>query len=67
MGEKREYALEEPSSEIMKAVREAAPGGKMTCTLARKLAADFGVPPRVIGRACDRQDIKIHSCELGCF
>jgi hypothetical protein len=67
VGGKRDYTLEEPSSEIMEAVRQAALGGKMTCTLARKLATDFGVPPRVIGRACDRLDIKIHSCELGCF
>ncbi len=66
MGKDREFA-EEPSAEIIEAVRQAAPGGKITCTAARKLAAELNVHPRVIGRACDRLDLKVHKCELGCF
>lgn len=66
MGDDKGFTAE-PSAEILDAVRKAAPGGKLTCTAARKIAADFKVHPRVIGRACDRLDLKIHKCELGCF
>lgn len=53
--------------EIRNAVKDAATDGKLSCTLARKLAADLGVSPREIGRVADELKVKIFACELGCF
>ena len=52
---------------IKEALKKAAPEGKLSCTAARKLAADLGVPPKQIGQAADELKIKIFACELGCF
>lgn len=55
------------AEEIKDAVRRAAVEGKLSCTRARRLAEELGVPPREIGRAADELKIKIKACELGCF
>lgn len=64
---KRDRELGEPGPEILKALKAAAPDGSVSCTLARKLAKDLGVSPRLIGRAADQLNIKLKDCELGCF
>jgi len=53
--------------EINIAVKNAAKDGKLSCTLARKLADELHVPPKVIGDTCNELKIKIFACELGCF
>ena len=40
---------------------------KLACADAFKLAAQFGVKPREVGRICNQQKIKICKCQLGCF
>lgn len=52
---------------VLEAVGRAARDGKLTCTAARQLAKELGVPVRVVGAACDALGIKIKACELGCF
>lgn len=52
---------------ILKTVQEAAKDGKLSCTMARKLAQDLGVSPKLVGEAAYILDIKIKACELGCF
>lgn len=52
---------------IRQAVLKAARDGRLSCTMARKLAGELQVSPRDIGQACNELKIKIHSCELGCF
>lgn len=64
---RKEYRFEEPGPDVLETVRSAAPEGLISCTLARKLARDLGVPPQVIGRAADLLKIKVINCELGCF
>lgn len=60
--------MSDPVDERVKqAVLKTAGGGRLSCTAARKLAADLQVSPGKIGEACNRLKIKIHSCELGCF
>lgn len=63
----REGVTMEISSDVLKAVSEVAVDKKMTCTEARKLAEELKVPPKVIGEAANELEIKIRSCELGCF
>lgn len=41
--------------------------GKISCTIARKLAEDLDVSPKKVGDACNELKIKICACELGCF
>lgn len=53
--------------EIIAKIKEAAPKGKITCTDARQIAADFNLDPSEIGKLCDEIEIKICACELGCF
>ena len=52
---------------VKEAVLKAAQDGKISCTAARKIAAELKVAPRVVGEAADKLDIKIKACELGCF
>ncbi|MEG6616601.1 hypothetical protein V6C27_09265 [Peptococcaceae bacterium 1198_IL3148] len=55
------------SENILEAVKKAATDNRLSCTMARKLAAELQVPVKVIGEAADQLDIKIKACELGCF
>jgi len=55
------------ADQIRQAVLKAAKDGRLSCAAARKLAGELQVPPKEIGAACNDLNIKIHSCELGCF
>jgi hypothetical protein len=39
----------------------------LTCAEALSLAAELGVEPRQIGSACDQGNVRLGSCQLGCF
>jgi hypothetical protein len=39
----------------------------LTCAQALSLAAELGVEPGQIGRICDQENIRLCSCQLGCF
>lgn len=53
--------------EVLKALKEVATEGKISCTEARRLAEKLGVSPIIVGQACNMLKIKIYACELGCF
>jgi len=53
--------------EIANKLREVAPQGRISCTLARKVAEELKVSPKEVGEMCDELKIKIFACELGCF
>ena len=59
--------MSEINQEVLDAVRQAAKDGRLTCAEARKMAMDLKVAPQIIGKAADELEIKIKSCELGCF
>ncbi len=40
---------------------------KLPCVRAFELADEHSIPLKEIARCCDRNDIKISSCQLGCF
>jgi hypothetical protein len=60
--------------QLVNAVLESACGlpesgdrKQLTCVEAFKLAKSFEVEPIEIGRICNRHDIRICKCQLGCF
>jgi LAO/AO transport system kinase len=57
----------DPSPETVAAVREKARDGYITCAVLRRTAEELDVPYREAGAAADAQDIRIRSCDLGCF
>lgn len=52
---------------VLEAVKNAAPDGKISCAAAHSLAAQLGVEILLIGKAADELKIKINNCQLGCF
>jgi len=48
-------------------LKERAVDGKISCTVARKIAEDLDVPYGDVGATANELKIKIKSCELGCF
>jgi len=55
------------SEEVLKAVKETAKDGKLTCAEAHMLAERLGVSLLVIGETADQLGIKLKNCQLGCF
>ncbi|HZK44424.1 MAG TPA: hypothetical protein VFC73_09125 [Syntrophomonadaceae bacterium] len=53
--------------EILTKIKESAVEGKISCTDARQLAADFNIELGKMNDLCDEIEIKIYACELGCF
>lgn len=55
------------AEDILKKVQEASKDKRLSCTAARKVGEELGIPLRQVGEACDELGIKIFACELGCF
>ena len=64
---------EEPSKDIdiaqalEKELKESLVGGRLPCAVAFKISAKHKVSTRKIGDMANRLNIKISSCQLGCF
>ena len=54
-------------SDIKAKVLEKAKDGRIACKVALALAAELGVAPKQIGDTINRENIRIVSCQLGCF
>ncbi|MHC4395108.1 MAG: hypothetical protein ACYS1A_05590 [Planctomycetota bacterium] len=52
---------------VLERAEEADGRKKLTCSEAFELAQEFGAKIIEIGRICNRHDIRIHKCQLGCF
>lgn len=59
--------MSEQNEKIVQSVKEAAKDGRLSCTMARKIASQYNVTPKTVGDICDQLKIKIKACELGCF
>ena len=57
--------------ELVKAVLEKALEAdgkkKLACVRIFELARELGVKPVEIGQICNKNDVKICKCQLGCF
>jgi len=62
-----EVLMEISKEKLLQKVQEAAMDNRISCTVARKVGEELGVPLRRVGDACDELGIKIYACELGCF
>jgi hypothetical protein len=40
---------------------------KLSCPQAFKISKEHGISLKEIGDICNKNNIKIHSCQLGCF
>ncbi len=67
MNKNKEYIFDEPSAEVLEAVKNLAAEGKLNCPQGWALAKQLSVPVPVIGRAADIIGVKIINCSLGCF
>ena len=48
-------------------ILEKSKNGKIPCALCFKIAEDFGVSKKEIGKILNEMKIKIGQCQLGCF
>jgi hypothetical protein len=56
------------SQEDVKArINAAAPGGKIACSAAFRLAEELGLSRHDLGELLNELKIKIVQCQLGCF
>jgi len=44
-----------------------AQGGKLPCAMSFKIAEEFGISKREMGKILNEMKIKISLCQLGCF
>ena len=49
------------------AILEKSKGGKLPCALCFKIAEDFGISKREMGKILNEMKVKIRQCQLGCF
>jgi hypothetical protein len=52
---------------VARRLTEESRDGRIACADALRLAEELGISPRDLGSIADRLEIKIQSCQLGCF
>jgi len=52
---------------LLERAQEVDGNKKLTCAEAFELVKEFGAEIVEIGRICNRHDIRICKCQLGCF
>jgi hypothetical protein len=52
---------------LEEAIQGKAKNGKLPCAMCFKIAEDFGISKREMGKILNEIKIKISQCQLGCF
>jgi len=52
---------------LEKVILKKAKAGKLPCAMCFKIAEDFGISKREIGKVLNEMKIRIAQCQLGCF
>jgi hypothetical protein len=52
---------------LVKVILEKAKEGKLPCAVCFKIAKDFGISNREMGKILNEMKVKISQCQLGCF
>ena len=55
------------STKLEEKIMQSLVNGKLPCAVAFKIAEEMRVVPRAVKEAADEIDIKISTCQLGCF
>ncbi len=58
---------EDLTNAVLERAQEANGKKKLACAEAFELAQEFGTEIIEIGRICNRQNVRICKCQLGCF
>lgn len=58
--------MEDPKG-LRETILEKAKDGKLPCALCFKIAEDFGISKKEMGKILNEMKIKITQCQLGCF
>jgi hypothetical protein len=52
---------------LEEAIKKKAKDGRLPCAMCFKIAEDFGISKREMGKILNKMKIKISQCQLGCF
>jgi hypothetical protein len=52
---------------LEKVILKKAKAGKLPCAMCFKIAEDFGISKREMGKVLNEIKIRIAQCQLGCF
>ncbi len=52
---------------IEEAIKEKAKDGKLPCAVCFKIAEEFGISNKEMGKILNEMKVKIGHCQLGCF
>ena len=52
---------------LEEAIKGKAKDGKLPCAMCFKIAEDFGISKKEMGKFLNEIKIKISQCQLGCF
>lgn len=55
------------SKEIEAEITASLVDGKLPCAVAFQIAKKLGVAPKAVGDTANEIDVKIATCQLGCF
>jgi alanyl-tRNA synthetase len=59
--------MTEQEKRVIDAAGETDGKKTIACAQAFKFSSESGIPVREIGEICNRNNIKIKACQLGCF
>jgi len=52
---------------LEKVILEKAKEGKLPCAMCFKIAEEFGISNKEMGKILNEMKVKISQCQLGCF
>ena len=52
---------------LEEAILKKSKGGKIPCAVCFKIAEDFGISRKEMGKILNEMKVKIGQCQLGCF
>jgi hypothetical protein len=52
---------------IEEVIKKEAKDGKLSCAMCFKIAEDFGISKKEMGKILNEMKVKIGWCQLGCF
>ena len=55
------------ATELDEKIKASLVNGKLPCAVAFKIAKQLNVGTKEVGEACNKLNLKISSCQLGCF